>query len=113
RTCRPQLENLEAREVPTSSPLHVVGNQLQDAANHTVVLRGVNVPSLDWRPDGSNLTTAANTAISWGANLLRPPAHEAFRFGHDQKWTGAEAGDGGAASRAPRDPGIETALHNN
>ena len=35
---RPTLDQLEDRLVPSSVPLHVAGNQLQDSAGHTVVL---------------------------------------------------------------------------
>ena len=71
---RPGLEEFEARLVPSSVPLHVAGNQLADPANNPVVLRGVNIISLEWRPDGDNVMQAVNTALQdWHANLIRLP----------------------------------------
>lgn len=97
----PGLECLEDRKVPSSVPLHVVGNQLRDPANNTVVLRGVNVASLEWRPDGYNVMQAVNLYLNdWHANLLRLPVNQDYWFGHNQHWTGQESGDGGAAYRA-------------
>ena len=79
KTFRPSLEGLESRLVPSSLPLHVVGNQLKDPANNTVVLRGVNIISLEWRPDGDNVMQAVNIAIKdwpriFGGALLIPSA---------------------------------------
>jgi hypothetical protein len=111
---RPALERLEDRLVPSSVPLHVAGNQLEDPAGNTVTLRGVNITSLEYRPDDDNVLLAVNTAInSWHANILRLPVNEDFWFGHDEFWTGAEAGDGGAAYRALVDQVISTAQADN
>src|SRR5262245_25723654 len=97
---RPGLEGLDARLVPSSVPLHVEGTRLVDPANNTVVLRGVNIASLEWRPDGYNVLQAVNIALNdWHANLLRLPVNQDYWFGHNQFWTGGEAGDGGAAYR--------------
>src|SRR5947209_640327 len=91
RTFRPALEGLETRLVPASVPLHVAGNQLQDPAGNTVLLRGVNIVSLEWRPDGDNVLQAADAAITgWHANLVRLPVNQDFWFGHDQAWSGGE-----------------------
>src|SRR5437588_71718 len=113
-TFRPQLEGLETRLVPSSVPLHVAQNQLHDPADNTVILRGLNIISLEWRPDGDNVMQAVDIAINdWHANLLRLPVNEDFWFGHDQAWTGGESGDGGAAYRALVDQVINTASANN
>src|SRR5947209_7225615 len=78
---RPSLEPLESRLVPSSVPLHVAGNHLKDPANNTVVLRGVNVISLEWRFDGANIPQAVDTAIhDWHSNLLRLPVNQDFWF---------------------------------
>jgi hypothetical protein len=114
RTFRPGLEDLETRLVPSSVPLHVAGNQLEDSANNPVVLRGVNIISLEWRPDGDNVMQAVNIAINaWHATLLRLPVNQDFWFGHDEAWTGGESGDGGAAYRALVDQVISTAQADN
>jgi hypothetical protein len=108
---RPSLESLEIRLVPSSLPLHVVGNQLKDPANNTVVLRGVNIDGLEFRPDGYqwqpdqeafhlNLLQSVDLAINtWHANFLRVPVNQDYWFGHDEWWTTGESGDGGAAYR--------------
>jgi hypothetical protein len=101
RTFRPGLEGLETRLVPSSVPLHVVGNQLKDPANNPVVLRGVNVASLEWRPDGYNVKDAVNIYLNdWHANLLRLPVNQDYWFGHNEAWGQGEAGDGGDAYRS-------------
>ncbi len=111
---RPGLEALETRLTPSSVPLHVAGNQLRDAANTPVVLRGVNIISLEWRPDGDNVLQAVDIALhDWHANLLRLPVNQDFWFGHDQAWTGGESGDGGAAYRELVDQVINVARANN
>jgi hypothetical protein len=108
------LEILEDRLVPSSVPLHVVGNELQDPAGNAVVLRGVNLTGLEFRPDGDNTLLAADTAINtWHANLLRLPVNEDFWFGHDEFWTGGEADDGGAAYRSLVDQVINIAQQDN
>ena len=95
------LEELESRLLLSSLPLHVVGNQLENSLGQVVVLRGVNVNSLEFRPDGDNVLQAESIAINdWHANLIRLPVNEDYWFGHDEWWTGAESGDGGAAYRA-------------
>ena len=58
-----------ARDVPSSAPLHVVGNQLENPAGDTVVLRGVNISSLEWRTDGDKLTDEDRKAI---VEIARP-----------------------------------------
>src|SRR5262245_21908091 len=111
---RPALEGLDARLVPSSVPLHVAGNRLVDPANNPVVLRGVNIASLEWRPDGDNVMQAVNIALQdWHANLLRLPVNQDFWFGHNQFWTGDESGDGGAAYRDLVDQVIASARASN
>jgi hypothetical protein len=98
---RSGLEELEARLLLSSLPLHVVANQLEDSLGRVVVLRGVNVNSLEFRPDGDNVLQAESIALNdWHANLVRVPLNEDYWFGHDEWWTGGESGDGGAAYRA-------------
>jgi hypothetical protein len=111
---RPALEEFEARLVPSSVPLHVAGNQLADPANNPVVLRGVNIISLEWRPDGDNVMQAVNIALKdWHANLLRLPVNQDFWFGHDESWGGGESGDGGAGYRDLVDQVIASARASN
>lgn len=112
------VEALEDRVVPSSSPLHVSGNLLQDPAGNTVVLRGVNIISLEWRADGGdNIMGAVNMALNdWHANLLRLPVNEDFWFGHNEAsaLSGAwVANDDGSAYRSLVDQVIATAKANN
>jgi hypothetical protein len=95
-------------------PLHVAGNQLVDSANNPVVLRGVNVASLEWRPDGYHVMDSVNIYLKdWHANLLRLPVNQDYWFGHNQKWSGGESGDGGAAYRKVVNDVIEAARAQN
>jgi hypothetical protein len=112
--CRLGLDELETRLVPSTLPLRVVGNQLQDSLGHTVVLRGVNVNSLEYNPTGNNVLQAESIAINdWHANLIRLPVNQDYWFGHNEWWSGNEAGDGGAAYRALVDQLITTAQAHN
>jgi len=68
-------------------PLHVEGNLLKDPDGNPVVLRGVNIISLEWRHDGDDVEQAARIALNnWNANLLRLPVNQDFWFGHDEAW---------------------------
>ena len=82
RRMTPRVEGLEGRVVLSSLPLHVSGTQLLNSANQAVVLRGVDVAGMEWRPDGNNTLLAESTAINtWHANLIRLPLNEDFWFG--------------------------------
>src|SRR5262245_41427182 len=108
-----RLEALDERALPSSVPLHVAANRLVNPTGDAVVLRGVNIISLEWRPDGDNIPQAVDLALhQWHSNLLRLPVNQDFWFGHDQAWTGGESGDDGAAYRALVDDVINTASAN-
>src|SRR5438270_2577820 len=83
---RPGLESLEGRLVPTSVPLHAAGNQLQDTAGNTVVLRGVNIPGLESYPTGilgdpSQVLNSVDVALdTWHASVLRLTVYPDFWF---------------------------------
>jgi hypothetical protein len=85
RRARPRLavELLESRNLLTSLPLHVAGNVLQDPAGNTVVLRGVNIASMEWTDAGDHVQMSFNVAINnWHANFIRLPLNEDFWFGY-------------------------------
>jgi hypothetical protein len=114
RTFRPLVEALEDRLAPSSTPLHVAGNVLEDAANNPVVLRGVNLTGLEFRTDGDNLDTAVDLAINqWHANVLRLPVNEDFWFGHNEQSVNGAPNDDGSAYRALIQKVIDTALADN
>ncbi len=92
----------EVSGVETSSnmlplPLKVVGNQLLNSRNEPVVLRGVNIPDLEWSGSGQRrILQSVHTAIrDWRVNVIRLPVVEDFWFGK-----APEQGDGGASYRA-------------
>ena len=78
------------------SPLKVVGNKLINARGETVILRGVNVPSLDWMPEGDHVTESVKVAVAlWKCSAIRLPVNDKFWFGR-----GPRQSDGGQAYRA-------------
>jgi endoglucanase len=78
-------------------PLKVIGNQLLNSRNQLVVLRGVNIPDLQWNGGGQRrILQSVNTAMrDWHVNIIRLPLVEDFWFGKAPAQR-----DGGAAYRA-------------
>lgn len=75
--------------------LRVSGTTVLDKAGKEVLLRGVNVPSLGWKPAGEYVLRSIVVAIDdWKSNVIRLPVKEDFWFG-----TNAEQKEGGAAYR--------------
>jgi hypothetical protein len=75
--------------------LHVSGNKLLTAAGRTIVLQGVNIPSLEWSTSGENVLRSIRVAMDeWHANIIRIPLNQDrwFGFAPEQK-------DGGRAYR--------------
>jgi len=72
---------------PLAGPFHTVGNQILDANNRPVRLRGVTAGILHEYPylsGPSSVTDASlNAARSWGVNAVRIPLSEQFWF---QSW---------------------------
>jgi hypothetical protein len=113
KSFRPELAEMETRLLPSSLPLHVVGNQVEDSAGKSVVLRGVNIDSLEFRTDGDNTLQAVNIAKSWGANMIRVPVNQDFWFGYDQAWPFSPADPNGTNYRALVDQIVSTAQTDN
>lgn len=95
---RQALAEKSLAKVPVISPerekwpkeLHVAGNKVLNSDNKAVMLRGVNVVSLEWSARGEQVTKAAEVAIDeWHANIIRLPVTEEF-------WNGKGAQDQGA-----------------
>lgn len=64
--------------------LEVRGNQLVDATGEPVWLQGINVPSLEWTPQGENILESVAVAVrDWGANVIRLPVTHRFWFAED------------------------------
>ncbi len=78
-------------------PLKVVGNQLLNSRKEPVVLRGVNIPDLQWSGSGQRrILHSINAAIGdWRVNVIRLALVEDFWFGKSP-----EPRDGGASYRA-------------
>lgn len=58
------------------------GNSLLTAEGRKVILRGVNVPSLEWSARGEEVRRGTKVAIiDWKANAIRLPVHNGFWFG--------------------------------
>jgi hypothetical protein len=83
---------------PPSGPpaLHVDGRWIRNEAGDAVILRGVNIASLEWTSTGENVLRSLDTAAAgWKANLLRIPLSQDRWFGR-----APEQRDGGRAYRA-------------
>jgi hypothetical protein len=80
-----------------------------------VVLRGVNVPSLDWSFVGENVVRSVTVALNdWHANLIRLQVNQDFWFGHDEAWPfDTDPHDGGASYRGLVDRLVSTARASN
>lgn len=67
---------------PKTLSLKVDGNRLVNSNGQTVLLQGVNVPSLEWSAKGENVLRSVKVAIDdWHANVIRLPVHDDFWFG--------------------------------
>ncbi len=76
-------------------PLHTQGRDIKDSSGRVVTLRGVNLPSLEWRADGENVLQSTRVVLdNWKANLIRLPLSQDRYFGR-----APDQSDGGAAYR--------------
>jgi hypothetical protein len=77
--------------------LKAVGNRILDTQNQPVLLRGVNVPTLEWTNEiGGHVLDTVNVAIrDWKANIIRLPLAQDRWFGK-----APEQKDQGTAYRA-------------
>jgi hypothetical protein len=76
--------------------LHTDGRWFVDENDSKVILRGVNIPSMEWTAGGDYMLQSVNQMIDvWGANLLRIPLAQDRWFGHT-----SEQRDSGAGYRA-------------
>ncbi|WP_309380697.1 glycoside hydrolase family 5 protein [Cerasicoccus frondis] len=67
---------------PKARQLGVYGNKLINSNRDPVMLRGVNVVSLEWSPRGENIHRSIKVALKeWGANAIRLPVNDGFWFG--------------------------------
>ncbi|MGA2245224.1 MAG: cellulase family glycosylhydrolase [Verrucomicrobiota bacterium] len=78
-------------------PLKVAGTNILNSRGESVLLRGVNVASLEWSSDGQGrvFQTVGVAIHDWHANAIRLPLSQDRWFGH-----GPEQTDGGTAYRA-------------
>ncbi|PQV63189.1 Aryl-phospho-beta-D-glucosidase BglC, GH1 family [Abditibacterium utsteinense] len=77
------------------SQLHTQGRDILDERNRVVTLRGVNLPSLEWKSAGDYVLQSTKVLLeSWKANFIRLPLSQDRWFGR-----APEQNDGGAAYR--------------
>lgn len=77
----------------TKSPeLKTVGNKVLTLDGEPVLLRGLNVPSLEWNPEGQALFRLVECALNeWHAKIIRLPVKSKYWFGReDTKRRGAD-----------------------
>lgn len=96
-----------ADRVKWPAELHVVGTKVLDKNGKEVLLRGVNVPSLGWKPVGEYVLRSIMVAVDdWKSNVIRLPVRAEFWFGKDDSQK-----DGGAAYRQLVDDAITMAAN--
>jgi hypothetical protein len=78
-------------EPPARPPLElkVVGNQVRAADGKAVWLQGVNVPSLEWMPEGERVLQSVKVAVDgWKSNVVRLPVNDEYWFGRGPRQNG-------------------------
>lgn len=88
----PAILQRGARSTPL--PLHTSGNQIYNSMGSVVVLKGVDIPSMEWTNTGDHLIQSVNEAITkWHVSLIRLPISQ-------DRWEGYMGqSDGGAGYR--------------
>ena len=77
-------------------PLKTAGNQIVNASGQRILLRGVNIASMEWTSTGQHVLQSVNTAIrDWHVNIIRLPLAQDRWFGKS-----LEQQDDGQAYRA-------------
>ncbi len=86
------------------SALHTDGRWIKNEKDETVILRGVNIPSLEWNASGEQVLTSLNyTVENWKINIARIPLSQDRWYG----W-GPEQNDGGVGYRRLVDQLVKT-----
>jgi len=98
----------EAPEPANYTPppeLKVAGNQIRGSDGKLAWLQGVNVPSLEWMPEGDHvLQSVREAAGNWKANVIRLPLNDEYWLGK-----GPRQDDGGVKYRALVDACVRAA----
>ncbi|WP_269540001.1 glycoside hydrolase family 5 protein [Cerasicoccus fimbriatus] len=80
---------------PKTRQLGVMGNKVINSDYEPVLLRGVNIVSLEWSAKGEKIHRSVKVALKeWNANVIRLPIIDSFWFGRGkgkQKSNDAEA----------------------
>ena len=81
--------------------LHTSGNRLCDSDGNTVVLKGVNIPSVEWMNGGDHAMQSVEEAIHrWHVNIIRLPiAQDRWMGRMPDEESGLDLSDGGASYR--------------
>src|SRR5690606_28747076 len=75
------VEPEAANKANWPSELHIEGNKVLDKNNREVLLRGVNIVSLEWNPRGERVMRNTLVAIDdWKSNAIRLPVKEEYWF---------------------------------
>jgi endoglucanase len=86
--------------------LHTDGRWILDEHNEKVLLRGVNIPGLEWDANESHVLQSFYVAVDlWHCNLIRLPLAQDRWYGY-----GSEQNDTGVRYRAMVDQLVELAL---
>jgi hypothetical protein len=93
--CGKKDANSPVRPVVTGGlkALHTEGRWIENADGEKMVLRGVNIASLEWTVGGEHMLQSIDSAVTgWHANLVRIPLSQDRWFGRT-----AEQKDGGTS----------------
>lgn len=86
------------------APLHTEGRWILNDRDEKIILRGVNIPSLEWTATGNQVLTSLNHMVDvWKANIVRIPLSQDRWYGY-----GSEQSDGGKGYRAVVDQLVKT-----
>jgi len=83
-------------QVPTLESLHADGRWIINSSGEKVILRGVNIPSLEWNSTGDQIVQSLIHMVDvWQINIARIPLSQ-------DRWYGraSEQNDGGKSYRA-------------
>ncbi|MBN1782663.1 cellulase family glycosylhydrolase [bacterium] len=96
----------ENEPVYTLPALHTESRWIMNDQGEKMLLRGVNIPGLEWDANESHVLQSFGIAVDeWGCNLLRIPLSQDRWYGH-----GPEQRDNGVRYRALVDELVERAL---
>jgi len=105
-TCGKNAAGSEPEPVYSMSALHTEGRWIKNDQGEKVLLRGVNIPGLEWDSNESHVWQSFIIAVEeWGCNLIRLPLSQDRWYGY-----GSEQNDAGVRYRGLVDQLVSRSL---